>query len=260
MIVVVLKGLSVALPVVLIVLLGQYMVHRLVPLPVRASNATVVGAIYGALYVMYGVTLAFSILLSWQALVAAEATTDREAANAERLYRLAGRLPESERDEIQGLVESYARAVVEEEWPLLANGRASEQSPRAGALANELQESIQDIEPNTSAEQAIYAEALTRVGDLQSDREARLLQSHWGIPPELWAVLSVGGVLTVSLTFLLGTDPPWLQRLALAALTVVVVLLLYAVYNIQYPFSGSVRVGPDAFEHVLQEVEEGHNS
>jgi hypothetical protein len=46
--------------------------------------------------------------------------------------------------------------------------------------------------------------------------------------------------------------------LAIATLTVVIVLVLYAIYRIEYPFTGEVRVRPDAFELVLQKIS-GHN-
>ncbi len=40
----------------------------------------------------------------------------------------------------------------------------------------------------------------------------------------------------------------------MAALTVLIVLVLYIIYRIEYPFTGEVRVTPDAFEFVLQEI------
>ena len=45
--------------------------------------------------------------------------------------------------------------------------------------------------------------------------------------------------------------------MSVVALTVVIVLLLDTIYRIQYPFSSYMRVGPDAFELVLYEIEGG---
>jgi hypothetical protein len=77
---------------------------------------------------------------------------------------------------------SYARAVVDEEWPLVRGGQTS---PRAGTLADDLQRSIEDFEPSTATEQAVYAQELERVRDLDEAREVRLLNVSEGLPPVL---------------------------------------------------------------------------
>jgi hypothetical protein len=58
--------------------------------------------------------------------------------------------------------------VVDEEWPLMREGRTS---PRAKVLADELRRSVQEFEPTTNREQALYAqelEALTLAPTLAS--------------------------------------------------------------------------------------------
>ena len=99
----------------------------------------------------------------WQQYDEAQKMAESEAAHVEELYQLAGSLSEPERGRIQDLAASYARVVVEEEWPMMQRGRTS---PRAGEIADELQRSIQDIEPRTEAEQALQSEGLTQVDEL----------------------------------------------------------------------------------------------
>ncbi len=57
-----------------------------------------------------------------------------------------------------------------------------------------------------------------------------------------------------------GTEVLWLHGLSVAALTVVVVLFLHATYEVQYPFSGNVRVEPDTYEEVLTTIQENVNA
>lgn len=78
---------------------------------------------------------------------------------------------------------SYARVVVDEEWPLMKGGQTS---TRAGTLADDLRRSIEDFEPGTTTEQAVYAQELERVHDLDQAREIRLLNVSEGLPPVLW--------------------------------------------------------------------------
>jgi hypothetical protein len=158
-----LLGLLVVLLAMMIAVAGLLMVHRLVPLSTRDSHTAPIGVVYAALYVMFGMVVGFSAYLVLNKYNTSENMANSEASNVEELYWLAEQLPEPERDEIQELAVSYARVVVDEEWPLMKDGQTS---PRAGTLANDLRRSIEDFEPSTATEQAIYAQELERVHDL----------------------------------------------------------------------------------------------
>jgi hypothetical protein len=54
-------------------------------LPIRESANAVTGIIYGAIYVLYGITLAFSLYLANQEVSEARETVEREAGSLERL-------------------------------------------------------------------------------------------------------------------------------------------------------------------------------
>ena len=251
----ILLGMLLVLVSVLLAIIGQALVHRLVPLRIRESNIAAISAIYAALYVMFGVSLAFSLFLTASAFNDAQRTVEREAGSVESIYRLAGLLPEPESARIQELTESYARIVVEEEWPMIGRGTESQPSPQAETLAADLEKSIGGFEPSTSGEQELKAQMLGLVDDLGDDRLVRLLESRQGLPSILWWVLVIGAILTVAFTSLFAVNPPWFHTLAIAGLTVIVVLILYTVYRIEYPFTGDVRVRPEAFEFVLYEIE-----
>src|ERR671916_1830168 len=51
----------------------------------------------------------------------------------------------------------------------------------------------------------------------------------------------------------------WLHMLAVAALTVLVTHILYTDSVLEYPFNDAARVGPDAFELVLRQIEGNSN-
>jgi hypothetical protein len=97
-------------------------------LPIRESANAVTGIIYGAIYVLYGITLAFSLYLANQEASEARETVEREAGSLEGISEIAEQLPQPQRDRIQELTESYARVVVEEEWPLMERGTKSQES------------------------------------------------------------------------------------------------------------------------------------
>jgi hypothetical protein len=226
-----------------------------VPLPIRESANAVTGIIYGAIYVLYGITLAFSLYLANQEASEARETVEREAGSLEGIFEIAEQLPQPQRDRIQELTESYARVVVEEEWPLMERGAKSQESSQAEALIDELQKTVVDFEPDTSAEQALYSRGIMLASDMEEDREIRLLHSRQDSHTLLWYVLVAGAVITILHSFFFGSKDVWLQGLSVAALTTVVVLVLSATYQLQAPFAGSVRVEPEAFEEVLNDIQ-----
>jgi hypothetical protein len=58
----VLGGVVAILLAVLFAFVGQVLVQRLLPFPLRQSHNSAIGMIYAALYTVYGVTLALSCL------------------------------------------------------------------------------------------------------------------------------------------------------------------------------------------------------
>ena len=232
-------------------LAGLMVAQRLIPLSVRQTHNATTGTIYAALYVMFGVSVGFSLFLVWQQFNTARQITQNEAASVQRLYRLAQRVPEPERDQVQDKAVSYARGVVEDEWPSMRRGVASQ---RVGTLLEELRRAVQEVEPHTSAQEALYAEALAELDELEESRQYRLLAVSEGIPYILWVVLVVGGVLTISFTYLFGMESVRLHAVAVAGLTVLVSLILHVIGVLDYPFDSGIRVQPTAFEHFLGEV------
>ncbi len=240
---------------VLAALAGLILVQRLIPLAAREPSTAGTEIIYQALYVMYGVALGFSLFLTSQQFSEAEGTVLREASRVEQIYRLVEPFPEQERERVQALAKSYAQVVVEEEWSLLGRGSESQASPRAEMIADELRRSIASLEPETSREEALVTQAVVLVADLEEIRLTRVLERRRGMPSILWSVLVIGGVITVVCTFFFGIKNPWLHGGSVAALTVVVVVVLYAIYRIEYPYTGDIRVRPEAFELMLQRIE-----
>lgn len=236
-------------------LAGLLVVRRLVPLPISESTNAVIGITYAATYVLYGLTLGFSLYLGNQEASEARETVEREAASLEGIFEIAQQLPQPERDRIREATESYARTVVEDEWPLMGGGANSQVSSQAESLLDELQESVLGYEPETSAEQALYSQGMTLVFDIEDEREIRLLHSRQDSHSLLWYVLVVGAVITVLHSFFFGSKVVWLQGLSVAAMTTVIVLVLSTIYELQAPFAGSVRVEPEAFEEVLNDIQ-----
>jgi hypothetical protein len=142
--------------------------------------------------------------------------------------------------------------VVEEEWPLMADGRSS---PRAWALVDEMRAALGEFEPRTQAGQVLYQEGLNRIHDLADARRMRLVEAEEGIPAILWVVLGVGGMVTVGFTYLFGLENTWAHGLIVAGLAGLIALVLFTIGALDYPFSGGARIGTGAFELIVERFE-----
>jgi hypothetical protein len=239
--------------VVLLAVAGVVLMQRRVPAEVRKSHTTGLQQISGGLGAMFGVIVGFSAFLVLNKYHAAQQTVQSEAGDVEQIYHLAQQLPESERERIQGLAASYARVVIDEEWPLMREGKWS---PRADALAEELRRSIQEgYKTSTGAEQQFFGEELEVMDELDEAREARLINLRVGLPGVLWVALVVLGTAIIGLSYLVGMESHRLHLLTIGTLATGIALVLFTIFVLDRPFGTDFRVGPQPFELVLDEIE-----
>jgi hypothetical protein len=131
--------------------------------------------------------------------------------------------------------------VVDEEWPLMAQG---EFSPKAWATIDEIRDSIQSFDSSTDDQLLLDQHALERVHGLADARRDRLLASEEGLPAIMWVVLIGGGFIVVGFTYLFGMENNLTHILMVAALALIISSVLFTVASLNYPFRGDVHIGP----------------
>jgi hypothetical protein len=244
----------------LVALAGLEVVQRLVPATSRQRHNDVAGFIYAALGVIYAVLIALVVIAVWEEYDAASVTVEQEANALAEIFWLGHRLPEPEGSHIQELCRSYAHEVVHKEWPLMEQGEAPlmtqvEQTPTGWTLIDDIRASLQEVEPQTQADEQLYAEGLDQVQRLADARRMRLVAAEEGVPAVLWSVLIFGGIAAVSFTYLFGLENTWAHRLMVVTLAAVIGLVLFTIGAMEHPFSGGARIGTEAFDLVLERFE-----
>jgi hypothetical protein len=239
---------------------GLIVVQRLVPATIRKENNDVAGFIYAVLGVIYAVLLALVVIATWEEFGRARITVEAEANALAEIFWLAHQLPQPEGRELQELCRSYAEEVVEEEWPLMEQGRtplmeSTRETPSGWVLIDDIREHLQEVEPGTAAGEQLYGEGLDQVQRLADARRTRLVQAEEGLPNVLWVVLIAAGIVVVGFAYLFGMEHTGAHALMVVALAGVIALGLYTIAAMNYPFSGGARVGPEAFELVLHRFE-----
>jgi hypothetical protein len=138
------------------------------------------------------------------------------------------------------------------EAPLMAQER---RSPAGWTTIDDIRQNIQGFEARTKSEEQLYAEGLDQIDALSDARRMRLVASEEGVPGVLWSVLVFGGGAAIGFTYLFGLESTWAHRLMVATLAAVIGLVLFTVGAMEYPFSGGARIGPGAFELILERFE-----
>jgi hypothetical protein len=155
------------------------------------------------------------------------------------------------RGRLEGLMRDYTRLVVTKEWPAHKRGIALEDGD---ALLDHIEDEVMNFEPTKEREKILQGEVLRSLDTVQEQRRLRLQAVPTGLPAALWAVVIIGAILNVGLSYLF-----WIENFQLHALLVVVIaifigLLIFLTAAMDNPFRGEFSVAPDAFQTVLENV------
>jgi hypothetical protein len=130
------------------------------------------------------------------------------------------------------------------------------QSPTAHRITQQLWHALSSVQPRNVSEQTIMDHALSELTEMTEHRRIRLLQSRQHLPPILWAVLIVGGLVTVGSTCLFAVDNLKLHMVQVFEISFLLSLMLVAIASINRPYQGDVHVGPGAFRYALETMSE----
>jgi hypothetical protein len=224
-----------------------YAVSRLTSEEIRTAHNDRAGFIIAVIGVIYAVLLAFVAISVWERFQQAETRSYEEAAAIATVYRDAGSFPSERR--IRPILRAYVHSVINVEWPRMQRG---DRSAISNVLLVAADGQVRGL-PATSLRLAnIQSQMLGAMDIALGDREARLTIDSSGINKLMWLVLVAGAVITVAFTFLFGFDRTLMQQLMIGALSLLIGLVLFLTLALDYPFRGSIAVGPDAFRSLLE--------
>jgi hypothetical protein len=228
----------------------QAMVRRLVPDIVKGEHNEVAGFLIAVVGVVYAVTLAFIVIVSWQGYVDARSAVHHEAGALRSLYRDSQALPEPTRTQMSTLALEYGREVAGSEWAALDRG---ENSPAVFDLITQMFASLGAAAPTTPTHEAFLGEALARLNDMAEDRAERISVAESGLLSVLWAAIIIGGGVTVGFALLFGVSDQRLHYLMVAAFAAVLAIQILVILVLSLPFSGSLVVSPEPFLRVVRD-------
>ena len=244
----VMLGVIMILSVVVFSAIGLLIVRRFVPLKVLKVHNDVTAAIFKAITTAYTVLLAFVVVISWQNFNETEKHTATEANCLVSLYRNSAAFGQPFVNEIRPLIKEYVDVVINEEWKSLSRG---EENIKARDILRNIWALYTGYDPKTDKEKIFLAESVRKLDNLREMRRLRIIDSRTGVHPVLWFVLVVGAIITIGFTFFFGLDNFINHTVMVFILGTIIALILLTIISFDFPFTGTVRIGPAAFQQII---------
>jgi len=227
---------------------GVLLVRHLVDIKSFKEHHDIAGPIFSTIGVIYAVMLAFVLVIVWQDFDQAQNNTIMEANYFAEMYRDAGGLPEPFRRQFLEANANYINALIKYEWPQMQRGL---RSAEAQAAADRVWEITVKFEPQNAKEKIFFSEMLGKMNSAVEMRRARLQDSASGLHPSLWFVLLLGGIITVVFTFFFGSQNLFAQLTMTIMLAVLIVLILFTILLMDFPYSGDLSITVAPMQQVL---------
>jgi hypothetical protein len=236
----------------LLATLGPTLVRRFVTLDKLSTNNEIAGFKFATVGVLYAVLLAFAIIVVWQKYADAETTVAQEAGAAASIFQLSYGIDEKPGTALRHALSNYLTHAIADDW------HAMEQvMPGGSASARQALDSVYTalltFQSNSPVDAAVLSEILHQVDQLTQARRVRLVEAEGVVPGVVWIILFGGAIVTLGFTFFFGAESLRAQTLMTALLAVLMLSELFIIVAIDRPFTGSVRVEPNALAEVLKD-------
>src|SRR5215467_1237058 len=217
-------------PTTLLAMAGPVLVRRYFDFKQLRSNNEVAGFKFATIGVLYAVLLAFAVIVVWEKFNQAESEVAKEAGAAATVFRLTQGVEPERGADIREAMTAYLTSAIANDWPAMESGT---QSPATTEALNEIYHAVLKFQSLGTDERLVLADGV--------------------VPAIIWVVLFGGAFLTVGFTFFFGAENLRAQSLMTGALSVLIFAGLLTVVEIDHPFAGTVKVGPEALAAVVKD-------
>ena len=228
------------------------LIRRIVGFERLVSNNEVAGFKFAVLGVVYAVLLGFAVITVWEKFKQAQEAVTSEASASATIYRLTGGTEGASQAAVRAAVRQYLKKVVTYEANTMEIGDADVSTTLA---LNSLYNAVLALRPQGPEDLDLFVATLGELHTLAEARRERLELSRGAVPPVMWAVLFGGAVLTIAFAFFFGTKHVRSQVIMAGMLAAVIFMSVFVIININYPFTGELRVSLEPLKYTLDNLD-----
>lgn len=223
---------------------------RLYPRAFTDQEVSGAMAMMGVAATITSLLLAFSAVSVWESANAADAGVTDEASDCAMLARDLGVYGTPEALRTRAALRNYVQTVIQDEWPLLARGEASD---KAWAQVDAIFHLAHKIEVRSPHESVFLGEIWGRINAIVKHRRDRLHAAQAEVPGTLWSVVIAGSLVTFSFAFVLPRNG--FSQMLVAALAATLGLVFHFIIDMQHPFAGNDGLTAEAFELTVRNMD-----
>lgn len=230
-----------------------YLIRRIGATEGTVENNEAAGQVFTLVGGLQAVLVAFVLISLFDGASAAEDGSYTEADSLVAAVWAADSMPEDTRAQLAEQARSYARTVIDEEWPRMREGEAvsdagwDELSGLRRMVAAAPAQDDWAIDQKSEASEQLWSAYQARQDRLNT-------ASGGGINSVVWFALVAGAIMSLALPLLFGGPRPLTHILIVSTLAATMTLLLFATHQLQNPYSGGAEVDPAAFESALERL------
>jgi len=160
-------------------------------------------------------------------------------------------LPIAARQRVREDMLSYAKIMIDREWPMMRLGGFD---ASAAAVAMDAIDATGMVIPANMGESNAQAATMQQLGVMHDARQRRIAVNGSGVSWFEWLVLLLGAACVICFCWLFGLRNPRTQLLMTATVVTVIVSILVLLFELQYPFRSDVGIGPDAWKAAVAHI------
>ena len=237
-----------------VALAGLYLVRKKYSADVLKENHEVAAIIFNAFGLFYGVLLAFVVFVTWNGYDEATKNLQLEANEVADIYHITSVFPNPAGETIRQTLLDYVTTVYNDELKRMS---LDDVSLHSNPAMTKLLTLFYQVDEKSVPNREIYAEALKRLNNLAQYRRLRIFAGNDTVPFVVWLVLLVGSVISVSYTYFFGMKNIRAQYLIAGSLTVTITLILFLIYVLDHPFTGTSKVSAQPLKDVIDIMQKG---
>ena len=209
------------------------------------SHNDIVGYFLAFVTVVYGITLGLVAVGTWDNYATVQAQTDGEAQIVASMYRDAGAYDDPQRTQLRQDLKTYLKEVVTQDWPQQRRGIVPSAS---GPILDQFETDLMSVKAGSRTSDIIQAEIFKQYNRLVEARRSRLRSVVSHLPGAVWALVILGGLITVAVTWFFDVKSLgmhlWMTGLSAALLG----LVIFLIGTLDSPYRGTASIGPQPYQ------------
>jgi hypothetical protein len=231
---------------------GVRVVRKLIPSEILRQTNEIAAPIHAAIGVIYAVFLAFVVVIVWGQYNNADDAADSEANSLIALERSTSFFPDSIKLQLREKIRLYSNSVINTEWPLFERGDCDRYKSKPYIA---LWQTIGALHLETEHDHIWLQMAYQQLNTIDIARNKRFLYVESSVPLVMWILLIFGALITIWFTAFFGIEHRFVHSIMVASLSAIIGFMLFVIMAIDNPFVGVVKIEPEAFRHVIEQLQ-----